>query len=190
MQHNYQLHIKWSDNQYSFPPTDGTTNLLCQYSWVHSFARRTIHFIVQGAISADRVHAVIGLHIGRGDHQNVDSVFALLRTKALAVTLKSVLGGCIARSCWDGEESLDTADENDGSGVPRPHRREDFLDKQDGTEKVRLHHFLLDFGSDFIVESTDSKSATDYHNVDKSEELQRILEMTEFVKHNRNDIFK
>lgn len=85
---------------------------------------------------------------------------------------------------------MDAADKDDGSGVPRPHRRENFLGKQDGTDKVGLHHFLLDFGSNLIIEGTDSKSATDHHNVDKAEELERILEMTEFAKHNRNDVFK
>ena len=190
LQNNCQLHIQRSHNQDSFPPFDGATNFLCQHSRVHSFACRAVHFIVQGAISTDRVHAVIGLDVGRRDYQNVDTVFALFCAKALAVTLESVLGGCIAWSPWDGEESLDAADKNDGSRVPRPHRRENFLGKQDGTEIVGLHHFLLDFRGNLIIEGTDSKSATNHHNVDKSEELERILEMNEFVKHNRNDIFK
>lgn len=85
---------------------------------------------------------------------------------------------------------MDAADKNDGSRVPRPHRRENFLGKQDRTEIVGLHHFLLDFGGNLIIEGTDSKSATDYHNVDKPEELERILEMNEFVQYNGNDIFK
>ena len=85
---------------------------------------------------------------------------------------------------------MDAADKNDGSGVLRPHRRENLLGKQDGTEKVGLHHFLLDFGSDFIIEGTDSKSAAHYHNVDTTEELERILEMAEFAKHNGNHVFK
>ena len=85
---------------------------------------------------------------------------------------------------------MDAADKNDGSRVPRPHRRENFLGKQDGTEIVGLHHSLLDFGGNLIIKGTDSKSATDHHNVDESKELERILEMNEFVQYNGNDIFK